>query len=557
MNKLVVSLALVLLPAPVALARQSLVGTWEGAIGDGAQAVRTVLHLSLDEEGALAGTVDSPEQDAFGLALSEIERDGEALSFRVPASQGAWEGRLDGVSGRLLGVWKQRGAKIECSLERVEVDPIVGSWQGLGEFGAIELRIVFNIGTRADGTFGGSMVSPDQSSQHVPAASVEVDGDTIRIDLPAVGAVYEGELNATRSSIEGHLLQAGGRYVLNVEKSGAPPVVRRPQTPEPPFPYRSEDVTYANAAAGNRLAGTLTMPKEGGPFPAAILITGSGQQNRDEELFAHKPFLVIADHLTRHGIAVLRVDDRAIGGSTGDVVSATSLDFATDVSAGIDYLKTRAEIRHDRIGLIGHSEGGMIGPLTAVARDDVAFLVLLAGPGIPGDEILFLQAELIARAAGAGDAAIAANRQLQSELFRILREESDISRARERMRPLLTDANGNEATAELNKVANAWFQYFVQYDPAPVLRDVHCPVLAVNGALDLQVPAKENLAGIRSALEAGGNTDFQVREFAALNHLFQPCETGTPNEYAQIEETFSPEVLGVIADWIAARALSN
>ncbi len=533
-------------------AQESLDGTWEGTLASGGRDIRMVLHLSTTGE-TLGGAIDSPEQNAFGLAIADVVHDGDELSFRVPSTHGAWQGRIDQTSGRLVGTWKQRLSELELVLERVDVDPLVGTWEGLADFGSIQLRIVFHVGPREDGSLGASMVSPDQASGHIPTSAVVRDGDAVRIEIDAAAAKYEGVLAPDGARIEGHFSQAGARIALDLERAGAAPEASRPQTPLPPFPYRSVDVTYDNAAGGNRLAGTLTLPEGNGPFPAVLLITGSGQQDRNEELFGHKPFLVIADDLTRRGIAVLRVDDRRVGGSTGDVSNATSEDFATDVSAGIDFLLTRDDIRADRIGLLGHSEGGMIAPLVARSRDDVAFLVLLAGPGITGERILILQAELIARAGGAPEEAIATNRELQQGLFQALREEDDAGALRERIRRMLDELGVPDASAQVAQFATPWFQYFVRYDPVPVLREVHCPVLAVNGGLDLQVPPKENLAGIARALEEGGNTDFETREFAGLNHLFQHCESGAPTEYGKIEETFAPEVLDAVGRWIVAR----
>lgn len=549
------SLTFLVLAVPTASAQVELAGSWEGAISDGTRSVRTVLHLSPDDEGRLVGTVDSPEQNAFGLGLSEVAFAEGALSFRVPDTNGAWTGKLDSESGLLIGIWKQRGADLELVLERIDVDPLVGTWSGKGDFGPIELRIVFHVGTRADGSFGASMVSPDQSPAYVPVTSVSVGEDgTLSLEVSTISARYEGRPNAECTRIEGHLLQGGGKFKLNLEKIGGVAAPARPQTPTPPFLYREEQVTYTNEAAGNRLAGTLTLPQENGPFPAVLLISGSGQQDRNEEIFGHKPFHVIADHLTRNGIAVLRVDDRGIGGSTGDVLEATSADFASDAEAGVTYLRTRNDIRAGAIGLVGHSEGGMIGPMVAVERDDIAFLVLLAGVGIPGDELLYRQAALLARAGGAGEALVAANRKMQEELFQLLREEFDRRKVRNKSKEILTRHLGDRGNAQLPSVTTAWFQYFVNYDPAPILEQVACPVLALNGSKDLQVPARENLEAIAAALEAGGNKDVETKEYAGLNHLFQHCEKGTVGEYATIEETFAPEVLEDMATWIERQA---
>jgi pimeloyl-ACP methyl ester carboxylesterase len=340
--------------------------------------------------------------------------------------------------------------------------------------------------------------------------------------------------------------------------------VRRPQTPKPPFPYKVIDVSYPNERGGVTLAGTLTEPDGTGPFPAVILISGSGAQNRDETLFEHRPFLVLADTLSRKGVAVLRVDDRGVGGSSGSIARSTSDDFAGDVLAGVAYLRSRGEIDGARIGLIGHSEGGIIAPMAATRDPRIAFVVLLAGTGLPGEDILYLQGQLILKATGADEVALARQRDLQKSLFSILKSETDEKAAETKMqhafkamidalpedqRKELAGAQGL-IEAQLKMVRSPWFRYFLTYDPRPTLGKVRCPVLALVGEKDLQVPPKENLSQIEATLKAGGNSKVTVMELPGLNHLFQTCKTGSPAEYAQIEETLAPSALGKIADWI-------
>ena len=337
----------------------------------------------------------------------------------------------------------------------------------------------------------------------------------------------------------------------------------KPQEPTQPYSYDEEEVSYENKSGGVKLAGALTLPRTKGPFAAVILITGSGPQNRNEELMGHKPFLVLADHLTRKGIAVLRVDDRGVGGSTGSVPSSTSEDFAGDVTAGIEFLKTRKEINAKQIGLIGHSEGGMIAPMVAARSTEVAFIVLMAGPGLRGEEILDLQAALLARAAGATEESIAKNRATQQAIFTVLREERDNAVAEKRIRESvskitaeMTDeqrkASGIEAAvnAQIKMVLTPWFRYFLTYDPKPALMKVRCPVLAINGEKDLQVPPDENLKVIEQTLAAAKNPDYKVMKLLGLNHLFQTCKTGALSEYGTIQETISPNALDTMSDWI-------
>jgi pimeloyl-ACP methyl ester carboxylesterase len=299
-----------------------------------------------------------------------------------------------------------------------------------------------------------------------------------------------------------------------------------------------------------------------------MLITGSGQQDRDEEVLGHRPFLLIADYLTRRGIVVLRVDDRGVGKTTGGkLAEATTEDFMEDALACIAFLRGRKEIAAKQIGLIGHSEGGLIAPMAAVRSPDVAFIVLLAGPGLPGDEINLLQGELELKAAKAPKEAFESQRRLQKGMIAVLKAEKNAAVAQkkiieflEREMARLPEKEKEEAAkqmgalaGQLKQLTSPWFRFFISYDPRPTLQKVNCPVLALNGERDMQVPPKENLPEIEKALRAGGNKDFTTKELPKLNHLFQHCQTGTVEEYTKIEETFDPKTLELIGDWIGAR----
>jgi fermentation-respiration switch protein FrsA (DUF1100 family) len=352
-------------------------------------------------------------------------------------------------------------------------------------------------------------------------------------------------------------------FPLILTGHGKRTILNRPQEPKPPFPYLSEEVIFPGHEAGVELAGTLTMPEATGPFPAVILITGSGPQNRDEELLGHKPFLVLADYLTRQGIAVLRYDDRGTAKSTGEFKTATSLDFATDASAALDYLKDRGEIDSTRIGFIGHSEGGLIAPMVASVRPDVAFIILMAGPGITGEQILLLQSELILKAEGTDEQTIRESDKTNREIYSVLKKNSDNAKAGQKIRAVLTgynkkhskDENHPEISeAEINNqvetLTSPWFRTFLTLDPEDYLSKVICPLLAINGSLDLQVPPRENLQGIEKALIFGGNSNYMLEELPGLNHLFQTATTGSPTEYGKIDETISPVVLELMRKWI-------
>lgn len=441
---------------------------------------------------------------------------------------------------------------------------LAGAWQGKLNVSGSEIELVVRITRNTDGTYAARLDVPTQGVMDIPVSKIAVQDGTVRLEIAPIGGVFEGRLSADGREMTGEWKQNGLALPLLLRWTDQAPVLRRPQEPAKPYPYREEEVTYENKPAGIKLAGTLTLPKGAGPFPAVILISGSGVQDRDEALIGHRPFLVLADYLTRRGMAVLRVDDRGVGGSTGDTLRSTSSDFAGDALAGVAYLKGRREIDAARIGLIGHSEGGLVAPLAATRSQDVAFIVLLAGPGLPGEQIIYLQTDLILRASGATDEQAARERELQESLFAVVKEESDPAPAAKRLREILAaylDKLPPEEKAGLNEeafiegqvkaVLSPWFRFFLTYDPRPALQQVSCPVLALNGEKDLQVPFRENLTAIEEALKAGRNKDFTVKSLPNLNHLFQTCTTGSPAEYGTIEETISPVALQAIGDWLA------
>jgi len=442
-----------------------------------------------------------------------------------------------------------------------QAQDITGQWNGALTVQGKNLRLVFHINKTGEG-YTSTMDSPDQGAKGIPVTTTAFDGSKLLLQIPAAGISYEGEFK--NDAIEGTFKQSGMSFPLTLKKdSGELKPAARPQEPKPPFPYISEDVIFENKAVGVALAGTLTMPSAGNDFTAVILISGSGPQDRNEEIMGHKPFMVIADYLTRRGIAVLRYDDRGFGQSTGDFTTSTTEDFADDAESAIVYLKTRKEINPKKIGLMGHSEGGIIAPTVAARSNEVAFIVMLAGTGIRGDALMLLQAEAVYRASGMPEAQIAGQLKINSRVFdRIVNAKETVS-----PREIFDFMTGMKADIEavmpegittddyikqvVTQVSNPWMQYFLRYDPAPALEKVKCPVLAVNGGRDLQVPAKENFAAISAALKKGGNKNVTMKEYPGLNHLFQECDTGLPAEYGIIEQTFSPEVLKDLADWIA------
>jgi len=440
---------------------------------------------------------------------------------------------------------------------------ISGKWNGILNVQGTQLRLVFNI-TRADNGYSSTMDSPDQGATGIPVTSTSYENSILKLEISTAGIQYEGTLDKENVFV-GTFKQAGQSFPLNLTKGKVEKEkVIRPQEPTKPYSYYSEDVKFENIKDNIVLAGTLTIPEKDGNFPAVILISGSGPQNRDEELMGHKPFLVLADHLTKNGFAVLRFDDRGTAESTGDYKTATSLDFARDVESAIKYLQTRKEINKNQIGLIGHSEGGIIAPIVAARSKDINFIVLLAGTGIRGDQILLLQQELIGKASGASDTDLQKAKVINKGAFDIILKSNNIESLETELtnyiKQALIDNPESEKPAgmsdddyvklQVNQLTSPWMIYFIKYDPAPILEKVNCPVLAINGEKDLQVPAKVNLEAIENALEEGGNKNVTTKVLPNLNHLFQECETGSPGEYATIEQTFSPIALAEISNWI-------
>jgi len=433
---------------------------------------------------------------------------------------------------------------------------VQGTWLGTLDAGGVKLRVAFAI-SNAESGLTATMDSLDQGAKGIPVAAVSYKRPVLTMAVTAIGGTYRGDLAADGETISGTWSQGGVPLplVLTRMKQTELPAPRRPQMPVKPYPYQEEDVVIENARANVKLAGTLTVPQGQGPFPGVLLITGSGPQDRDESLMGHKPFLVLADHLTRHGIAVLRLDDRGVGRSTGDFAAATTADFSTDAEAGFLYLLSRPEIADHKVGLIGHSEGGLIAPMVAARNEKVAFIVLMAASGVPGDEVLVEQVRMMAMASGAPRDSVAAMTTRQREILTILKNEADAATRERKVREKLAGAVPEAQLAtQLKTMESPWFRYFLQYNPADALRRVKCAVLAIDGDKDTQVSAQRDLPAIRDALLAGGNTHVETVDFPALNHLFQTATSGAPSEYGVIEETVSPVALNKISGWILEQA---
>lgn len=454
----------------------------------------------------------------------------------------------------------------EPATARPTVESLDGNWLGTIKTGAKEYRMLIKLATPSNNGLNASLTSLDTDGLETAAERAEFEAGLLRVVLKD-GNFFEGKLDAERREFVGSWNQGKRSWPLTLKWVEKPPELRRPQEPKKPYPYEEREVNFENAKAGVMLAGSLTLPKTTGPHPAVLLVSGSGPQDRNETVFAHRPFWVLADHLTRRGVAVLRVDDRGVGSSTGQFSGSTTEDFVDDVLAGVAFLKGRNEINPKQIGLIGHSEGGVIAPLAAVRSSDISFIVLLAAPGLTGEELCYLQGEATLKAAGMPEAVIAWNRSLQERLFAVLKAEKDEAAAKAKMREVVREELAKlgaisptvhtDLDRTIEKVSRPWFRHFLTLDPQTALRQVKCPVLAVFGEHDVQVPPEENAHAIESGLEAGKHGDFTVETFPTLNHLLQTCESGAVSEYGKIEETMSPAVLEAVAEWIGKRVAAR
>jgi len=444
---------------------------------------------------------------------------------------------------------------------------MAGYWLGMLKAGPLSLRLLIDL-KGSDDKLSATLDSPDEGLQNLALSAVKVEGSKFSFTLKVSGAAYEGKLNEARTEIAGQWKQRGQETPLSFKRLDKKPEFAKPQEPKRPYPYRDEEVVVENKKDKLKLAGTLTLPKGDGPFPAAILLTGSGPQDRNESLLGHKPFLVLADYLTRQGIAVLRCDDRGVGKSTGKFLGSTGADFAEDARSQVAFLRGRKEIDRQRIGLVGHSEGGIVAPLVAADDKDIAYIVLLAGTALPGADISTAQVHWLLKAAKMDDKKIEQKLIVQRRLMNVFKTEDDDDKTAKALEAIIDEEiaslNALEKAlgaaqkkhlfaGQLNKASYAWTRFFVRHDPRPTLAKVTCPVLALIGEKDFQVSAKDNLPEFEKALRNGASKDYLVRELKGLNHLFQTAKTGGIEEYAKIQETFAPAALELVGGWINER----
>jgi hypothetical protein len=561
----------------VSAGAQEFAGCWTGNIGSGNDARRAVLEVA-SGGAAPAGALHVLSRNLETDSLAEVSATDSTLAFTVrrPAGPRRFEGQLS--SGRLQGRVTSDTLSQPFAFERAAPGPdsalaLTGYWRGgLYQGDALIFRMGLEFVPVACGQVMLTLDSPDQNTENLPVTAMRVEGDSLFFEMSYLGAAFRGVVAPGATGLSGEWSQGGNRLPLRVERSDSAASFARPQDPRPPFPYSAEDVTYHNARDSTRFAGTLTIPPGDGPFPAVVLITGSGAQNRDEAIMGHRPFLVIADHLTRNGIAVLRSDDRGVGGSTGNTMTATIPDNAGDVQAAVNLLRADPRIDAARVGLVGHSEGGWVAPLVANQSDAVAFVVMIAGPAVSGEEILYAQTRAMSEASGVPPAFIDGSEAVARKIYSIIKAEPDSARTINAIlaltdtvtrslppaqRAALDSAWAEPGRAEefeqgLAVTVTPWFRYLLAYEPAAALSALRVPVLALFGELDLQVPPAQSVPLLERLW--AGHPDATIHVFPRLNHLFQHAEKGLVAEYATIEETFAEPALEMMTAWILERA---
>lgn len=467
---------------------------------------------------------------------------------------------IQGAMGVLIAMWV---AVAPCAAQ--QADAYAGAWTGTIDAGGQSIRLVFHLTVDDDGQLQGKMDVPDQGAFDIPIASIALDGAEIELGLNLPGdASYSGALDASGERITGAFSQGGGSLPLVLTRSDQRTEPSRPQTPVEPYPYHTERITFRNAHADIELAGTLTIPRGDGPFPGVALISGAGPHDRDASMMGHKPFLVLADHLTRQGVAVLRYDDRGVGASAGRFEDATPADFASDAIAAANYLRDHQRVHDQRVGVLGHSEGAIVAMIAADESERIAFLVTLAGPAAPGLESLLSSTETTGRVLGRPQSVVEANLRIFQTIGRIVIEERDRGVAEQRMHAAIkrqlaeldpsTRAALGFSPAVVEQLVNEFnlpnTRFVLALDPIPVLERIGVPVLALYGGRDPLTPHTLHAPRARAALAGAEHANATVKTLDGLNHLFQEARTGSPAEFGQIEQTMSPAALDAVSSWI-------
>lgn len=439
---------------------------------------------------------------------------------------------------------------------------IDGHWEGAIDAITGSLDIQVDFVTRTDGEVTAALDIPAQGVEDFPITDISLVGSKLSFEIVEFGASFSGSIEG--DTISGEFSQSGLSMSLDLRRSEVDEFVT-----VLPLPYDEQEVTFQNGDV--TLSGTLSLPSGDGSHPAVVLLTGSGPQNRDENIFGFKLFVVLADHLTRQGVAVLRYDDRGVGGSTGNLDDATLEDLAMDSLAAVELLRNHSRINAEQIGFLGHSEGGVTGPMAAAQSERAAFVIMMAGPTTTLEKILIAQSRLILEANGASEEQIQAQQDLQNMLFKAIRTgegwDTVEAETRQQIRAGIEELPTDQRDAigdvdefvesvlqpQLQASKTPSFRYFLDYDPAPTLEELTFPVLALFGGLDLQVPAKINGELAMKISESSENSDFTIETFPKANHLFQEALTGSPTEYTSLEKAFIPGFLDTISDWLLAR----
>ena len=443
---------------------------------------------------------------------------------------------------------------------------IVGYWDGRLKMLTMDLDFQIRV-EKSKNNFNAFMSIPSQKLKDYQLPVFNYKKKNLHFELPSQAGIAKFDGALKTDSIKGKILQAGIEGTFYLAKGTEQKTITKNEikTEEPP-PYLEEEVAFKSGRV--LLSGTLTYPKEEKKYPVIILLTGSGPQNRDEDIFGFKIFERIADYFSRRGFAVLRYDDRGVGGSTGNTMQSTTEDFADDAKSAIEFLKKQPNIDLERIGFLGHSEGGIIAPIAASNSNDVAFLILMSGAGVTGGEVLLEQQKLILKSNDVTESLIEQNLDLQKKINTALMNDKDLNDIRNdiqtfaekdfetlgaEIKSSIKDKKTYINTTVQSQILmfnNPWFRYFVKYDPAPALQKVKVPVLMLFGELDLQVPVAQNKPKMEEALRIGGNKNFKSIVFPKANHLYQEAKTGSPGEYNELKKEFIPGFLEAISDWI-------
>ncbi|MBV7266081.1 alpha/beta hydrolase family protein [Erythrobacter ani] len=565
---LIFILAIVTSPA-LASDTPSAAGTWYGEIEAGANRVEVIVKIVADQLSEGHGTLETPGQvGSSPLPLTSLETGDNRLTFLVPSIAAGFEGEWSEDGQSWEGIWTQSGMRVPLILKAglpfasASFPGIDGVWNGHVERQGHAVRFILRFATSDLGTRG-SFEAPTFGLRNLAIADLKFSDDMVEFVVSATGGAFSGTIDVEAGLMEGDWAFPGQPvtaiiFVREAEDGSSPKAASKTQPTNSSRLFIEEEIAFASTQSDVTLAGAITLPEGGGPFPAAILLTGSGPQDRDQTLYGHKPFRVIAEYLARRGIAVLRYDDRGFARSTGDFMSATSADFAEDALSAVAYLKRRGDIDPQAIGLIGHSEGAVVGNLAALKSDDTSFFIMLGAPGIDFIEVQLGQRRVMAINAGFPEAAVIASEPDIRSFYEEIRNAPNKGGAAEKARELLTPdllvaLGGNEAMRDraVSQFSRDWFRFLLNYDPRSSLSRLRIPVLALAGSLDQQVIPGPNLGGIGTALAS--NSDATVEQIDGLNHMFQTATTGNMAEYAQLDEAISPVALERISDWISAR----